>query len=239
MKLAKSNHKPFLLGVRDTLPLVIAATPFAIVFGALAVSNGVSEWFIMSMSLFVFAGASQFIAIALLATATAFPIILLTVFIVNLRHMLYSASLMPQMTKVSQWLRAPMAFFLTDETYAVASNRAFQQPDKSGFIAYYLGSGIYMYSNWVFFTWVGMTLGKSIPDISSWGLDIAMIVAFIGIVVPILRKRADWACALSAGVGAVLTYDWPHQTGLLFSSFIAISVGMLISFIDKKEKPND
>lgn len=239
MQLSKNTRHDVLMGIRDTLPLVIAATPFAIVFGALAISNGLSEWLVMGMSIFVFAGASQFIAITLLASATIFPIILLTIFIVNLRHMLYAASLMPQLAKVPQWLRLPMAFFLTDETYAAASNHIFRHPNKAGFTAYYLGSGFFMYSNWVFFTWIGMTLGKSIPDITSWGLDIAMIVAFIGIVVPILKQHADWACAITAGVSALLTYDWPHQTGLLFSSFVAIGVGMLVSAMTKKVTNDD
>jgi hypothetical protein len=71
----------FLAGMRDTLPLIIAAAPFGLVYGALAISQGLSEWLTMSMSLFVFAGASQFIAVTLLASSTALPVILLTVFI--------------------------------------------------------------------------------------------------------------------------------------------------------------
>jgi len=242
----KSARASFLIGARDTLPLILAAVPFAIVYGALAISQGLSEWMVMGMSVFVFAGASQFVAVTLLATATFYPIILLTVFIVNLRHMLYAASLMPQVAKVPQLLRVPMAFWLTDESYAAvtaASNRfshgsadevddtvANRNDTKNiQFTPFYIGSGIAMYSSWVFFSWLGMTLGQSIPDITSWGLDIAMVVAFIGIVVPHLKNKADWACALTAGVSALLTYSWPHQTGLLFSSFVAIVVGVLLS----------
>lgn len=229
----RSTRQSFLIGARDTLPLIIAAVPFAIVYGALAVSQGLSEWMIMGMSAIVFAGASQFVAVTLIASTIFFPVILLTVFIINLRHMLYSASLMPKLSSVSPWLRIPMAFWLTDETYAVVSHRfsrgSEQVSNQVQFTPFYLGSGIAMYSNWVFFSWIGMTLGQQIPDITSWGLDIAMVVAFVGIVVPHLKKRADWACALTAGISALLTYDWPHQTGLLFSSLIAIAVGVLVS----------
>jgi len=230
----KSTTQSFLIGAGDTLPLIIAAIPFAIVYGALAISQGLSEWLVMGMSVFVFAGASQFVAVTLLASATVFPVILLTVFIVNLRHMLYAASLMPQLSKVSQWLRLPMAFWLTDETYAVVSNR-FSRGSKHDtkdvkFTAFYLGSGISMYSSWLFFSWLGMTLGQQIPDITSWGLDVAMVVAFVGIVVPHLKNHADWACAITAGTSALFSYDWPHQTGLLFSSFLAIAVGVLLSY---------
>lgn len=228
------------MGARDTLPLIIAATPFAIVYGALAISQGLSEWLVMGMSVFVFAGASQFVAVTLLAASTAFPVILLTVFIVNLRHMLYSASLMPKVEKLSQLIRVPMSFWLTDETYAVVSNRFSRGSDDESqdvkFVPFYLGSAISMYLNWLLFSWIGITLGQQIPNITSWGLDIAMVVAFIGIVVPHLKNRADWACAMTAGISALLTFDWPHQTGLLFSSFIAIAVGVLLDVMQKKEE---
>lgn len=224
----RSNY--FYLGARDTLSLVISAAPFAVVYGALATSLDLSFWFVMSMSVFVFAGASQFIAITLMLSATAFPVIILTVFIVNLRHMLYAASLMPQFSKIPQRLRFPMAFILTDETYAVANRFLLQKRNENNFIVYYLGSGLFMYTSWVFFSSLGIILGQQVPDITQWGLDVAMIVAFIGIIVPILKNYAQWACAITASISALFTFDWPHQTGLMFSSFLAIFVGVLLSY---------
>ncbi len=224
------HHRTTLLlrGMRDTLPLILAAIPFGILFGAAAISQGLSVFTTMAMSLFVYAGASQFIAVTLLASSTALPVILMTVFIVNLRHMLYSAALMPQVSKLKQWMRIPLAFWLTDETFAVVSHRDMAQPDAPGWATYYLGSALAMYGNWIFCTWVGMTIGQQIPDMTTWGLDIALIVAFVAIVVPALRKRADWACALTAAVVAVLCFDWPNQTGLLFAALSAIGVGLLL-----------
>lgn len=223
-------HKTILLlrGMRDTLPLILAAIPFGILFGAAAISQGLSVFTTMAMSLFVYAGASQFIAVTLLASSTALPVILMTVFIVNLRHMLYSAALMPQVSKLKQWIRIPLAFWLTDETFAVVSHRDMEQPKAPGWAIYYLGSALSMYGNWILCTWIGMTIGQQIPDMTSWGLDIALIVAFVAIVVPALSKRADWACALTAAVVAVFCYDWPNQTGLLFAALAAIGVGLLL-----------
>lgn len=218
----------FLQGMRDTLPLILAAIPFGILFGAAAISQGLSAWTTLAMSLLVYAGASQFIAVTLLASATALPVILMTVFIVNLRHMLYSAALMQEVSKLKQWLRVPLAFWLTDETFAVVSHRDRTTPNAPGWAPYYLGSALAMYSNWALCTWIGMTLGQQIPDMTNWGLDIALIVAFVAIVVPALQKRADWACAATAGVTAVLCYDWPNQTGLLFAALLAIGVGLLL-----------
>jgi len=224
----RSRLFSFFTGARDTLPLIIAAVPFAIVYGALAVTQGLSESLIMSMSLFVFAGSAQFIAVTLIASSAAVPVILLTVFIVNLRHMLYAASFMQQVEKLAHWIRIPMAFWLTDETFAVASNRIRWKPQAAGFSDYYLGSCIAMYCNWIFCTWLGMTLGQQIPDMTNWGLDVAMVVAFIGIIVPLLNHRAHWACAICALIAAILTFHWPHQSGLLFSSLLAIGVGLLV-----------
>lgn len=214
------------LGAVETLPLVIAAFPFGIVFGALAQSTGLDFAVTLGMSAIVFAGASQFIAITLLAAATAMPVILMTVFVVNLRQMLYSANLMHHVEHWPQRWRAPLAFWLTDETFAAVSDRLNRHPGAPGLRWFYLGSALFMYSFWQTATVLGFTLGEQVPGLADWGLDVAMIVAFVGIVVPLLKARADWACAVVAFVSALLTHTWPHQSGLLFSSLLAIAVGL-------------
>ncbi len=223
-----THARLFLTGARDTLPLILAAIPFGIVYGALATSNGLSQWATLAISLFVFAGSAQFIAVTLVASAAALPVILLTVFVVNLRHMLYAASLMPWVSQLGQKIRMLMAFWLTDETYAVITNRIGKDPALQGLPWYYCGSGLAMYSNWVLCTWLGITLGQRIPTITAWGLDVAMVVAFIGIVVPALQSRAQWACALSASACSLMTWDWPHQSGLLLAALLAITVGVTL-----------
>ena len=221
-----SKSKELGLGALETLPLVVAAFPFGIVFGALAHSIGLSLGVTAGMSAIVFAGASQFIAITLLAGATALPVIVMTVFVVNLRQMLYSANLMPHVEHWPQPLRAVLAFWLTDETFAVVSDRCNRHPGERGLRWFYLGSALFMYSFWQISTLLGYLLGEQLPGLADWGLDVAMIVAFIGIVTPALKQRADWACAAVAFVAALLTYDWPNQSGLLCSSLAAITVGM-------------
>ena len=221
--------KQLWLGALETLPLVVAAFPFGIVFGAMAHTGGLSFAVTLGMSAIVFAGASQFIAITLLAAATALPVIVMTVFVVNLRQMLYSANLMHHVETWPQWLRAVLAFFLTDETFAAVTDRLNRHPEQAGLRWFYAGSALFMYSFWQIATVLGYTLGEQIPGLADWGLDVAMIVAFVGIVVPALKQRADWACAVVAFSSALLTYDWPHQTGLLFSSLVAIAVGMAVA----------
>ncbi len=233
-----SKRAIFLLGVRDTVPMMIAAIPFAIVFGALAQTNGMSIAATIGMSAIVFAGASQFVAVTLLALETTLPIIILTVFVVNLRHLLYSVGLMPLVSDLPQKLRVIFSFWLTDEIFASVKNRTLRGFDgddqPNSFTWLYFGAAFPFYCNWIFFTIVGIVMGQEIPKLTEWGLDIAMVVAFVGIVVPILKNKAQWACAITAFVSAVATHDWPHQSGLLFSSLAAIAVGVLL--IQRVEK---
>ena len=132
MKNTKTKSQLLLQGAIDSSPLILAAIPFGLIFGAMAITTGLSGWATLSMSLFVFAGASQFIAITLLASSTALPVILMTVFLVNLRHMLYAAYLMPQVENLPQKYRLPMAFWLTDETFAVVSNQVSRKDKTTG-----------------------------------------------------------------------------------------------------------
>ncbi|MDU0356168.1 AzlC family ABC transporter permease [Paraglaciecola aquimarina] len=224
---ALSTHSLFVSGIKDTFPLVVAAMPFGLVFGAMGQAQGLADWVTLSISIFVFAGASQFIAITMLASGAALPIIVLTVLIVNLRHMLYSISLIPMVHDLSQKWRWPMAFTLTDETFAVVYHKMSMIGAHQHLPFYYLGSSAFMYLNWILCTWLGITLGSQLPTLTSFGLDIAMVVAFIGIVVPHLTLPSHWICALTAAIGGVLTYHWPHQSGLLVSSLLAIIVGVM------------
>lgn len=218
----KFNHparQALMAGAKHTIPLLIGALPFGIIYGTLAVNNGLSPLATLAMSIFVFAGSSQFIAVGLLAAGTSIPIIILTTFVVNLRHMLYAATLLPFVKSLPQKWRALMAFGLTDETFAVAARRYLEDQQNNHSPAaghwFYLGSMTAMYLNWVICTLVGITVGKALPDMQHWGLDFAMYVTFIGMVVPYLVKRPQWAAVVSAGLVAVVTYSLPHKAGLI------------------------
>ncbi|WP_448213563.1 AzlC family ABC transporter permease [Colwellia sp. MEBiC06753] len=226
--LSYSRTRLLLLGMKDCAPLIIAATPFGIIYGALGEGASLSFWAVLAMSLFVFAGSAQFIAVGLLASATSWPVIVLTTFFVNFRHLLYAANLLPHIKDFKQRIRIPMAFLLTDESFAVASNYLKQNGDKPNFCWYYFGAAGLMYLNWQLCTLIGLLIGQRVPNMAEWGLDMAMVVAFIGIVVPCLHNRATLACAVVAGGLSLITYQWPHKTGLLFSALVAIIVAMYL-----------
>jgi len=188
------------------------------------------------MSIFVFAGSSQFIAVGLYAAQAPILIIIIVTFVVNLRHMLYSLSLLPYLKHLPLWWRIPLAFWLTDETFAVSIFR-FQEPiqneDKHWF---QLGSSIAMYLNWQFWTFIGMILGERIPNAESWGLDVAMPITFIGMIIPFVKSSAMLVCVLASGVLAILTFDLPYKLGIIISTIVGISVGLSMSRLNKQKK---
>ncbi len=230
----------FLHGARDSLPLVLAATPFGIVFGAMGQAAGLSDWIILAFSVFVFAGSSQFVAMTLITSGASTLLIILTTWVINLRHMLYGVSLIPSARRLPKKTRAVMGFFLTDETYATVINHIGRTQNQEINLSYFFGSGVFMYLNWIISTYVGIVAGHQFPQLTSFGLDIAMVVAFTGIVIANVRLPGHWVCAFIATISGILTFHWPHKTGLLFSSFIAIIAGFYTDlYLLKRGQSND
>src|SRR5689334_3202057 len=194
-----TRRKEFLAGVKDTIPLVIGAAPFGIIFGALAVTT-LSMNAALAMSAFIFAGSAQFIGINLMATGASAAVIILTTFVVNMRHALYSATLAPHVKNLPQRWLIPLGFWLTDESFVIVISR-YNRPDDSPYKHwYFLGSEVFMYSNWFLCTLIGARAGQSIKDPQSWGLDFAMIATFIGMLIPFVKNRATKISILVAAI---------------------------------------
>lgn len=231
-----TRRSEFLAGVKDTIPLLVGAAPFGMIFGALGVTGGLSPLAVLGFSLFVFAGSAQFIAAGLVAQGVGVGFIVLTTFIVNLRHLLYAASLVPHVRHLSQKWLLPLGFWLTDETYAVVIRR-YPQEDRSPFKHWYhLGSSISMYLNWNFWTVVGLIAGTQLEGLANLGLDFAMVVTFIGIVVPLIQSRPMLFSALVAGMVSVLAYSLPNKGGLMVAALAGIAAGVVLEWWRDREK---
>lgn len=229
LPVAMSNaSSEFWSGARDTIPVVVGAIPFGILFGALAINAGLSVAATLGMSLFVFAGSSQFVAAGLVAQGAGILVIILTTFVVNLRHALYSASLGPYLSRLPQRWLVPLGFWLTDETYAVVVQRYARRDESLYKHWYHLGSSVTMYSNWLLCTAVGMIAGTQLEGMANWGLEFAMVVTFIGIVVPLLRNAPMILCAVVAGAVSLLLREWPNQLGLMLGALAGIAVAMVV-----------
>ena len=222
-----SRKSEFWKGARDSLPLVIGAVPFGIIFGTLSGNAGLSAAGTMGMSLFVFAGSAQFIAMGLVGAGTIWPMIVLTTFVVNFRHLLYTATLLMHLKPLPRLWQVILAFGLTDETFAVAVRR-WGQPDDHRYKHWYqLGSMVFMYTNWNLCTLVGLVAGRMLSDIGGWGLDFAMVAAFIGMVLPYLKDKPSYASVFVSGVSALLLYGLPHKLGLMAAAILGITAGVI------------
>ena len=229
-----SRRSEFIAGVKHTFPMALGALPFGIIFGAFSINAGLSPAAVMGMSLFVFAGSAQFIGAGLVGQGAAVGVIVLTTFVVNLRHMLYSASLGPHMKHLSQKWLPPLAFWLTDETYAVVITR-YQQDDESPYKHWYhLGSSVFMYINWNLCTAFGIIAGQQWAGLADVGLDFALVVTFVGLIIPLIVNRPMLVCAIVAAVTGVVTFDMPNRLGLMVAALAGIAAGMIAEAISQR-----
>lgn len=224
-------------GLVATLPMMISAFPFGLIFGALAISNGLSPLAVMGMSLLVFSGSAQFIAVILLGTGSAIGVIWLATLILNLRHLLYAATLVDHVRHLSQVWRFGLAAWLTDETFAVMERRYRVEGGGPNAHWYYLASCLGMYLNWAFWTYIGIVVGTEFEDIGKWGLEFAMVVTFIGIVMPALRASPYWLAAIVAGITATLAHGLPYKLGLMLGGLAGIAAGLALQEWQRRRKP--
>src|SRR6266498_3838083 len=196
-------YKNFWAGVRAEFPLLVGVFPFGLIYGVLALNAGLSKSAAQMMSSVVFAGSAQFIAAQLFHDSVPGFVIVLTIAVVNLRHMLYSASLAPYLASLSTRWKALLSYLLTDEAYAPTILHYEANGVRPSAHWFLFGAGCSLWFTWQVSTALGIFLGTAIPE--SWSLDFALPLTFIAMVVPVLKNRPAIAAALSGGVVALVT----------------------------------
>jgi 4-azaleucine resistance transporter AzlC len=185
-------------GLVASLVLVPSVFVYATVFGGLAVQSGLRAVEVWGMSLLVFAGAAQFVAVPMLAAGASPLAIILTTYVINMRHYLMAATLAPAFRTFPRGWLALVAHALNDESFAIAVARG-NPPDPW----VYVGSAIAVSGAFFGGMLVGTQLGGLVADPARWGLDFAFPAVFLALVAVQLRRRADWVIALASGVLAV------------------------------------
>lgn len=229
-----SPRSQFLSGARAEIPILLGVIPFGIIYGVLALEAKIPPSLAQSMSFIVFAGSSQFIAVQLVRDGAASLVIIGTIFIVNLRHMLYSASIAPHVAHLPNRWKWLLAYLLTDEAYAVAISKYNDDSDPTNKHWYFLGAGLALWATWQLSTAVGVFLGAQVP--SSLGLDFAIAVTFIALVIPALKDRAVVAAAFTGGVVAVAAASLPYNLGLMLAALVGIAAGVLVERFAQPQK---
>lgn len=176
-------------GVRAAAPVMLGYLPVGIAYGVVARQAGLSVRQTVLMSLTVYGGASEMMAAGMAAQGATVLAIVLTTFILNLRHIIMSTCVFGRMQGGSRAVRMLAAFGVTDETFAVYST-APHAPDTPG---YFMALALSAYLSWAAGSWLGAVATGLLPPLITSALGISLYAMFIGLLLPGLHGNARLA----------------------------------------------
>ena len=210
-------------GVKTAWPICLGYFPIGLAFGVIAGKAGLSPLDIGLMSVLVFAGSAQFIAVSMLTGGAGLIPVVMTAFVVNLRHLLMSSSLSVFLRDLGAWRTALYGYGVTDESFAV-SLAEFERgkPDH----LFFIGSGLAIYGLWQLATLIGHTFGSALP--AGLGLEYALAASLMYLLIVLTRTRRSAIVALFAGLLALAVYPLLSNTwSTVTATFIAATLGVL------------
>jgi len=222
----RMSRASFIEGLRGGLPVVVSAAPFGALFGAVAVDNGqtIAEATLMSMTLF--AGASQLVGIELFGHNAAPWLIVLSIFAVNFRHILYSAAIAPYMSHFTGLQKFIAFHLLTDPQFAETVKRGERGiPVDFG---WYFGFGVIIYIPWVLITILGAYLGGLIGDPKDIGLDVLLPIYFMGLVLGFRKRDNFLPVMVVSAIASVIAY---HFVGSPWHVSLGALCGILLAAV--------
>ena len=233
---APSAKEEFWHGVRDELPLMFGVVPFGLVFGVLGIESGLTPLQTVLLSSILFGGASQVVFAQLWAAGVPAFIVGSSVCVINVRHVLYSASVASYLLHLPLRWRVLLGYLLTDEAYAVSIRRL--SNGRAGRFQHFhlLGSGALLWTGWQASTIAGVVVGETIPE--SWSLSFAIPLTFIAVVAPIMRTRAEIATAITAGSLAIIGQPLPWNSWLVIAALGGIGTGWMVKHLNSTKRGN-
>jgi 4-azaleucine resistance transporter AzlC len=229
-----SDFKIMYQAIIDIFPLSLAVVPWGILCGSLAITVGLTPLQAQLMSLLIFAGAAQLAALTMMGAVGSLSSMFSSTFVISSRHLLYSAVFREHVRKSSLGLRCSIAFFLTDEMFAVTC--AYMAKHKRFSPVYALSSGITFYVFWNIATFTGIVVGQHIPNLEHLGLEFAIAATFIAIVIPTIKNRSTLISVISSGLSAIVLSIFMKEYALIAATFIGMFCGYLTkekSFINE------
>jgi len=212
-------------GAVDVIPVLPGIVPFGMIAGASAVAAGLEPVVAQGLSVILFAGASQLAAAELLSMGAAWPVILLTILVINLRFVMYSAALSPHLARLSLPAKCGLAYLITDQGFAVTVARQHRQPQAPHVAWYYLGASLALWLTWQLGTLAGILVGSLVP--ASWQLEFAAPLVFLALLVPLLTDRGSVAASLVAGILVLAGRNLPGNLGLVLAALGGVAGGLV------------
>lgn len=237
----------FLSGMKKAIPIVMGYVPVSFAFGVLASEIGMSPMDALLMGALFLAGSGQLIAVSMLGNGDSFSAIVVTTTVVNLRHLLKSAAMIPGLRYWPRWRKALFAFELTDETFAVHADRfshmsnASELLTKKFYIAETFGINTTSHLAWISGGFLGATFGNLLGDLKTYGLDYALPGMFVALLAPRLFHKPELVVSIVAGVSSVLFVLLGLDAwNLILATIIGATVGVFLPQTKEKEdEPND
>ena len=236
-------------GARAVAPMLIGVIPFGLVAGATPVATGLGGGVSIGLSTIVFAGASQLAAADALADGASAAVAVIAACTINLRLMLYSASLAPHLSEVPLRRRLLIGYLLTDQAYAVSITRWTKEADDETAggppapgldhkLPFYFGAALMLWGNWQVCTIIGIFIGSALPD--SLPLDFAVPLVFLVLLVPAITSRASAVAAMVGGGGALLAAEaGASHISVLFGALAGIAAGAAAEVLIEHRAPTD
>jgi predicted branched-subunit amino acid permease len=219
----------FLSGIKDIAPLLLGVIPFGLIAGATIVSYGVAFDQTIGMGAFIFAGASQLAMAALLHESSPYLIILLTVFLMNLRFVIFGASLAPYFSDLPMRWKVASALLLVDPNYAIGITK-FGLADVGHKGAYFVGAGLLLWTTWQITSIIGALLGSQLPE----NMAFALPLMFLALLMPNIKGASSAAAALGGGSIALLGIGLPFHLGTIIAIISGAAIGILVERSTKR-----
>lgn len=211
----------FSRGAIACLPLTLACAPWGLLAGSTAIDAQLTPMQSQGLSLFVFAGAAQLVAIGMIKGGASVISILVTTLLLTSQHLLYAMHLRPLVAPLPGKWRLGLGFLLTDEFFALVSPF-----DRQTFNRWYaLGVGLCMYVGWNVFTLLGVVVGKSIPGLDQLGLEFSIAATFIALITPIVRNLPTVVCVAVSLLCVVLFSYWQWESAIVLAGLAGMCAG--------------
>lgn len=231
-----SRAAAYRAGFRSVAPMLVGIVPFGLVAGASPVAEGLGGGAAIGFSTIVFAGASQLAAIDVLGGGGAALVAAVAAWTINLRVVLYSASLAPHLANESLPTRLGVAYLLTDQAYAVSISEWTGDDDPARRVPFYLGAGLTLWSSWVLSTALGVVIGSSVPD--DVPLEFAVPLVFLVLLIPAINGRPAAVAAVVGGFGAVAAAELgADDLSLTLGALAGIVAGTIVDARRSKRIP--
>lgn len=232
-----NKKKQYLNGVRAGVPVILGYIPVGIAYGIMARQAGFTLLQTCGMSVFVFAGASQMMAVGMYAQSASIAAMIITTFILNLRHIIMSVCIMNRMRSADTKTRMLAAFGVTDESFAIFTT----EKEENISIMFFFGLITSTYASWVAGSFIGSVASDILPELVTASLGIALYAMFIGLLVPNLTKNFKLTALviLTALCNFFLTRFMNSSRALIISALLCAFIGVFFVELDDENMEGD